>query len=162
MLIDGVRVDTSAAGGAILNQIPLALIDHIEIVYGAQSTLYGANAIGGVIQVFTKTGEGPPQFTASSGYGSYGTSINNATVSGSIDGNNKTRYSIGVSQENSTGFNTVAPNNACSSQNPKNDGCIFPTGPTGYTRLGTNAQLSQEWAKGQEFGVKIFASTNSY
>ena len=162
LLIDGVRVDTSAAGGPILNQIPLALIDHIEIVYGAQSTLYGANAIGGVIQVFTKSGEGPPQFSASSGYGSYGTSINNASVSGSIDGNNKTRYSIGVSQENSTGFNTVASNNACSSQNPKNGGCIFPTGATGYARLGTNAQLSQEWSKGQEFGVKIFASTNSY
>jgi vitamin B12 transporter len=162
LLIDGVRVDTSAAGGPILNQIPLALIDHIEIVYGAQSTLYGANAIGGVIQVFTKSGEGPPQLTASSGYGSYGTSINNASASGSIDGNNKTRYSIGVSQENSTGFNTVAPNNACSSQNPNNGGCIFPTGATGYTRLGTNVQLSQEWSKGQEFGVKVFASTNSY
>ena len=89
------------------------------------------------------------QFTASSGYGSYGTSTNNATVSGSIDGNNKTRYSIGVSQENSTGFNTVAPNNACSSQNPKNGGCIFPTGPTGYTGpAGTAANTGATGATG--------------
>jgi len=161
LLIDGVRVDSSAAGGPILNQIPLALIDHIEIVFGAQSTLYGANAIGGVIQVFTKNGGGPTQFTASSGYGSYGTSINNAAITGSLGDANKTKYALGFSQEHSAGFNTVASNNPCSSQKQVY-GCLFPTGATGYTRLGTTAQLSQEWQPGQELGVKVFATSNNY
>lgn len=162
LLIDGVRIDSSAAGGPILNQIPLALIDHIEIVFGAQSTLYGANAIGGVIQIFTKNGGGPTQFTASSGYGSYGTSINNASITGSLGDANKTKYSLGLSQENSTGFNTVGSNNTCTSQNPNNFGCVFPSGATGYTRLGTTGQFSQEWAAGQELGLKMFATSNSY
>jgi vitamin B12 transporter len=161
LLIDGVRVDSSAAGGPILNQIPLALIDHIEIVFGAQSTLYGANAIGGVIQVFTKNGGGPTQFTASSGYGSYGTSINNAAITGSLGDANKTKYSLGFSQEHSAGFNTVASNNPCSSQNQV-WGCLFPISATGYTRLGTTAQLSQEWQPGQELGIKVFATSNNY
>ena len=162
LLIDGVRIDSSAAGGPILNQIPLALIDHIEIVFGAQSTLYGANAIGGVIQIFTKNGGGPTQFTASSGYGSYGTSINNAAITGSLGDANKTKYAVGLSQEHSSGFNTVANNNPCTAQNPNNYGCVFPTGATGYTRLGATAQLSQEWQAGQELGVKVFTTSNSY
>ena len=162
LLIDGVRIDSSAAGGPILNQIPLALIDHIEIIFGAQSTLYGANAIGGVIQIFTKNGGGPTQFTASSGYGSYGTSINNAAVTGSLGDVNKTKYSVGFSQEHSAGFNTVASNNPCTTQNPNNYGCVFPSGATSYTRLGTTAQFSQEWQTGQELDVKIFATSNSY
>jgi vitamin B12 transporter len=41
-------------------------------------------------------------------------------------------------------------------------GCLFPTGATGYTRLGTTAQFSQEWQTGQELGVKLFATTNTY
>jgi vitamin B12 transporter len=158
LLIDGVRIDNSASGGGILNSIPLSLIDHIEIVFGAQGTMYGANAIGGVIQVFTKTGGGPTQFNASSGYGSYGTTMNNASLTGSINDINKTKYSIGVSQENSAGFNTVGLNNACSPS--KNNSCKYPMNATGYTRLGSTGQLSQEWARGQEFGVSIFASSN--
>lgn len=57
-----------------------------------------------------------------------------------IDDINKTAYSIGISQENSLGFNTVAPNNGCSpQQNPSRPyPCLFPTTNTGYTRLGTN------------------------
>ena len=50
VLIDGVKVD-SMGGGAIWNAIPLSLIDHIEIIYGPQSTFYGSDAMGGVIQI---------------------------------------------------------------------------------------------------------------
>ena len=58
VLIDGVRVDDSFSGGANWSVIPLNVIDHIEIIFGPQSSLYGADAIGGVIQIFTKRGEG--------------------------------------------------------------------------------------------------------
>ncbi len=77
-----------------------------------------------------------------------------------IDDINKTAYSIGISQENSLGFNTVAPNNGCSpQQNPSRPyPCLFPTTNTGYTRLGTNGQLSQEWSPGQELGLTFFAT----
>ena len=110
VLVDGVKID-SVGGGAIWDAIPLSLIDHIEIIYGAQSTFYGSDAMGGVIQIFTKKGGGPTQFEASSGYGTYNTSITNAAISGSLGKDSPTNYSIGISQENSAGFNTVAANN---------------------------------------------------
>ena len=57
-LIDGVRVGSSTSGLTSLQDIPLAQIERIEIVRGPRSSLYGADAIGGVIQVFTRRGEG--------------------------------------------------------------------------------------------------------
>lgn len=164
VLIDGVRMESSSLGGPIWNAIPVSSIDHIEIIYGPLSTMYGADAMGGVIQIFTKKGSAGTEINASTGYGTYGTSINNASISGTIDGVNKTAYSIGVSQENSLGFNTVAPNNGCSpQQNPNRPyPCLFPTTNTGYTRLGANGQISQEWSRGQELGLTFFGTKNSY
>lgn len=55
VLIDGIRYSSLSAGGAALNLLPADQIDRIEIVQGASgSSLYGSDAMGGVIQVFTK------------------------------------------------------------------------------------------------------------
>jgi len=56
VLIDGVRIGSITAGIAAFEQIPVEQIDHIEIVRGPRSSLYGADAVGGVIQIFTKHG----------------------------------------------------------------------------------------------------------
>jgi len=53
-LIDGVRVGSATSGLTSLQDIPLEQIERIEIVSGPRSSLYGADAIGGVIQVFTR------------------------------------------------------------------------------------------------------------
>jgi outer membrane receptor protein involved in Fe transport len=53
--------------------IPLDQIDRIEILRGPASSLYGADAIGGVVQVFTRRGTGALSGNASAGYGTYGT-----------------------------------------------------------------------------------------
>lgn len=154
VLIDGVRTQSSTLGGAVWSNIPVSLIDHIEIIFGPQSTFYGADALGGVIQIFTKRGDGPAKVSASTGYGTYGTSINNASISGSTEGVNKTRYSVGLSQENSTGFNTVAPNNPYYKR--------YPLTSSAYTREGFTSQLSQDWSEGQEFGLKFLATRDTY
>ena len=57
-LIDGIRVGSSTSGLTSLQDIPLSQIERIEIVRGPRSSLYGADAIGGVIQVFTRRGAG--------------------------------------------------------------------------------------------------------
>ena len=54
VLIDGRPVEGAALGAADLSEIPLSQIDHIEIVRGGLSSLYGPNALGGVINVITK------------------------------------------------------------------------------------------------------------
>jgi vitamin B12 transporter len=53
-LVDGVRIGSSTSGLAALQDIPLDSIDRIEIVRGPRSSLYGSEAIGGVIQIFTR------------------------------------------------------------------------------------------------------------
>ncbi|HEX7340786.1 MAG TPA: TonB-dependent receptor, partial [Rhodanobacteraceae bacterium] len=71
VLIDGVRVGSVGAGLAAWAQIPVDQIARIEIVRGPRSSLYGSDAIGGVIQIFTRhgtTGEGlVPSFRISGG-----------------------------------------------------------------------------------------------
>lgn len=71
VLLDGVRIDSVTAGTTEVDQLMLDQIDHIEVVRGNASSLYGSSAIGGVIQIFTKKGEGKPSFNFSTGYGSY-------------------------------------------------------------------------------------------
>ncbi|HEX6017647.1 MAG TPA: TonB-dependent receptor [Burkholderiaceae bacterium] len=58
VLIDGVRLNSATSGTNALEHIPLAQIDRIEVLRGPASSLYGADAIGGVIQIFTKTPDG--------------------------------------------------------------------------------------------------------
>ncbi|MBJ7379363.1 MAG: TonB-dependent receptor [Polynucleobacter sp.] len=148
VLIDGVRVDDSINGGANWSAIPITLIDHIEIIFGPQSSLYGADSIGGVIQIFTKEGDGPPKVSASTGYGAYGTSINEASIYGSTQGERKIRYSLSVSQTLSTGYNQIAVNNKY----------LTPGSRTGYVTDGVTGKVSQVWSKGQDIGVQFLQS----
>ena len=149
VLIDGVRIDDAINGGTNWSVIPLTIIDHIEIVFGPQSSLYGSDAIGGAVQIFTKKSDGPAKVGASFGYGSYGTSISEASINGSTQGDQKIRYSLAASQTLSMGFNTIAPNNK--------DG-LSASGRTGYVQDSITGRLSQEWSKGQEFGLQFLNS----
>ena len=56
LLVDGVRVSAETVGSPSLDNLPLEIVDRIEIVRGPMSSLYGNNAMGGVIQVFTRRG----------------------------------------------------------------------------------------------------------
>jgi len=157
VLIDGVRSEQSYMGGATWGNIPLSLIDHIEIIYGPQSSIYGADAIGGVIQIFTKKGEGPLKLSASTGFGSYGTSISDASLYGSTDGEKPIRYSLSVSQELSMGYPSVAGagNNHGPTYSLFNG---YPGERTGYSKVGSTGRLSQQWETGHEIGIQFFQS----
>ena len=86
VLIDGIRVNdpTSASGEFdFANLLPTA-IDRIEVLRGPQSALYGSDAIGGVVNIITRSGGGEPRREARLEGGSYGTVSSSATASGSI------------------------------------------------------------------------------
>ena len=84
VIIDGVVVnDPSGTGGGFdFANLDVADIERIEVLRGPQSTLYGADAIGGVINIITKRGSGDPKITASLEGGSFQTVRGTSTVSG--------------------------------------------------------------------------------
>jgi vitamin B12 transporter len=79
ILLDGIRISSATLGTAALQHLPLAQIERIEIVRGPRSSLYGSEAIGGVIQIFTRRASlGKPEINLQLGTGSnshYNTSI---------------------------------------------------------------------------------------
>src|SRR5918992_3372731 len=81
VLIDGVPVND--AGGAYdFSDLTTDNIERIEVIRGPQSALYGSNAIGGVIQIFTRRGRGPLQGDVSLTGGSFKTVEGHGAVSG--------------------------------------------------------------------------------
>jgi vitamin B12 transporter len=95
VLIDGIDVtDPSTPNGAFdFSQVLIADVARIEILRGPQSGLYGSDAIGGVILIETKKGEGPPHVTGTVEGGSFGTFNQSAGLSGAGDGY---RYAVDV------------------------------------------------------------------
>src|SRR6202022_5135893 len=72
-LLDGIPINQGLAGQFDFANLTTDNIDRIEVVRGPQSTIYGPRAMAGVIQIFTKRGEGTPEATLSSDGGSYDT-----------------------------------------------------------------------------------------
>ncbi len=147
VLVDGVRIGSSTTGAANWSAIPLTAIDHIEIVYGPLSSLYGADAIGGVIQIFTKKGQGAPAVTAFAGYGSDKTREADATLSGATGGEHSFSYAISAGKEKSDGFSATRP--GASGYNPDRDG---------YDKENVSGQFSLQLAPGYEAGALFLHS----
>ena len=104
VLIDGMRVGSATSGRASLENIPLERIERIEILRGAAAALYGPDAVGGVIQIFTRAPTQGLALSASVGVGSDGQQQAGASVRGTkgIIG-----YSLGVSHEKASGISVI-------------------------------------------------------
>jgi len=83
VLVDGVRVGSATLGTAAFQHLQPALIERIEIVRGPRSSLWGSEALGGVIHIFTRRGSGEtPRYSLDAGSGSYDTFEVTGGVSG--------------------------------------------------------------------------------
>lgn len=103
VLLDGVRINDpgNASGEFDFAAIPPALIDRIEVLRGPQSALYGSDAIGGVVNIITKSGVGAPTATIGMEGGSYGT-IN--AFGGASGRAGPWSYALGGAAQRSDGF----------------------------------------------------------
>jgi vitamin B12 transporter len=101
VMIDGMRVKSPTLGVTELTDISLDAIDRIEIVRGPQSTLHGADAIGGVVNIITKKGQGPPTSTVVLQGGSFETYRQQAALSGAY---NRFSYSLSGSHYDTRGY----------------------------------------------------------
>ncbi|OLF38319.1 TonB-dependent receptor [Psychrobacter sp. Cmf 22.2] len=120
VIIDGIRYGSISLGSPSLNLLAADQIDRIEVLYGASgSSIYGSDAMGGVIQVFTK-GNNVEQSNVSTtvGYGS-----NNhyqVGITGQLK-NDTSSLSLGVSRNETDGFNAIA-NSSSADYNTDDDG----------------------------------------
>lgn len=90
-LLDGVKVHSATGGGAPWQFIPTDLIQRVEVVRGPRSSLYGADAMGGVVQAFTLDPKHGQRGWIETGAGNFGTQKTSAGISGT-SGN--TRFSL--------------------------------------------------------------------
>jgi len=148
VLVDGIRLSAATTGFSAIEHIPLSQIEKIEIVRGPASSLYGQDAIGGVIQIFTKKGIDGFKPYVDIGYGSYNTSN---FKSGVRAGNNQTTYAINFAAMNSDGFSAFVPNpaNAANSKNLDKDG---------YKNYSLSSSLSHKINQDYEIDLQYFLS----
>jgi len=119
VLVDGVRVGSSTLGQAEFEAFSLAQIDRIEVLRGPASSLYGADAVGGVVQIFTRRGEGAPRANAAAEVGGYHSFRGDAGASGAVG---PWDYAISLGHEESRGVSAIAPGDQFGQFNPDADG----------------------------------------
>ncbi len=106
VLIDGVEMNDPISAGRSFDFANLTTdnIERIEILRGPQSTLYGSDAIGGVINIITKTGEGKPNGFFSVEGGSFKSFREAGGLNG---GNQRIKYSVGFSRQDTDGISAA-------------------------------------------------------
>jgi vitamin B12 transporter len=117
LLIDGMRLGSATTGAPSLDNLPLEAIESIEIVRGPMSALYGSDAVGGVIQVFTRRGrEGVhPNAKATVGSNRYGQFVGGVAMGeGSLDA------AVRVQHTETRGFSTTPA--GTTAHDPDDDG----------------------------------------
>ena len=127
VLIDGLRVNTAVQGLFDFAHLPLAQIERIEIVRGPRAALWGSDAIGGVIQIFTRN-NAKPYFEARAG--SYGHAGIDAGFAVNHD---DLHFSAGAGSDYQIGF---------SATNPDAGQYVYDADKDGYRNTHANVQLS--------------------
>jgi vitamin B12 transporter len=133
VLVDGQRISSATTGTSAIEHLPLEQIERIELLRGPAASLYGSDALGGVIQIFTRRGEGAPAPSLFVGAGRYGTLVSSAAYGGR---SGDTRFHVQIGQEHSSGFNDIkeAKGGLFDMYNPDRDG---------YDNKNFSASLSQ-------------------
>ena len=142
VMLDGIELNDpiTPSRSYDLAHLSTANIERIEILRGAQSTLYGSDALGGVINIITKQGRGNPSAHLFSLAGSYGTFLNSAEFEGSSD---TFHYALAVSYFRSNGFSAASTSYE---GNEEKDGYrnLNISGKAGL-RLQKNIELDLTW-----------------
>lgn len=107
ILVDGIEMNdpVNPSRSFDLAHFPLDNVERIEVLLGPQSTLYGSDAIGGIIHIITRKGEGKAKFSFASEAGSFGTLSIQAGMSGALQ---KAHYSLGISRLSTRGISAAS------------------------------------------------------
>jgi vitamin B12 transporter len=103
VLVDGQRIGSSTSGDSNLQHINIEQVERVEVLRGSRSVIYGSDAIGGVIQIFTRRGgQQGLQPRMHTGFGSNQTWERSLGLSG---GDERTRFNLGASLDETAGIN---------------------------------------------------------
>lgn len=152
VLIDGIKVGSATRGRTAFQHIPIEQIERIEVVRGPRASLYGSEAIGGVIQIFTRKGGGRLKPFFSAGTGSY----KNHSASAGISGGGKNGwFSASVSGNDARGFN------ACDGKpSPGGAGCFtIEPDKDGYENLSVSLRAGYRFGSGLEIDTHALRSS---
>ncbi|HEY4581429.1 MAG TPA: TonB-dependent vitamin B12 receptor [Lysobacter sp.] len=141
VLVDGVRMGSATSGLVSFQDIPVELIERIEIVRGPRSSLYGSEAIGGVIQIFTRRDAGAVTPRLSLGAGSRDTYEAGAGLGGRIG---RGWFGIDAARQQTRGYDACRASfsGGCFADEPDRDG---------YTRNSVSLRGGVDLATGLTF-----------
>lgn len=142
VLVDGVRINSATTGTNALEHLPLAQIERIEVLRGPASSLYGADAVGGVIQIFTRNARG---LQARASVGS--DSLRDAALGygGQAGG---TRWSLQAGAQSVRAFSATNAGNTFSFNDDRDP----------YRNRHAGVKLQQALADGHSLGLQALAS----
>ncbi|MCA1672459.1 MAG: TonB-dependent receptor, partial [Actinobacteria bacterium] len=147
VLIDGIRAGSATSGKTALQLIPIDQVERIEIVRGPRASLYGSEAVGGVIQFFTRKGGGALRPRFSAGGGSHATYQLAGGISG---GGDLGWFNLGASRIDTRGFN------ACSSTVAQPGGCFtFEPDDDGYSNNAGSARFGYRFENGLDLDARL-------
>ncbi len=151
ILVDGLRISSATQGSTALHAIPMEAVERIEVISGPTSSLYGSDALSGVIQIFTAQGSGTPAPTVFIGAGSHGTALASAGYGGQIG---DTRFNLRAGLEHSDGFSSIkeAGGGLFDMYNPDSDA---------YANRNADASVSHRISADLNLGARVFYSRNT-
>lgn len=144
VFVDGLRYNdpTTTKGQAQLEHLMVNDIDRIEIIKGAQSGIWGANAVAGVINIITKKATDKLRIGTMAEYGSYATTKVGANISQKI---NALSYYFGANQIKTNGFSSLTPKG----KNPED------YESDGYENQTVNAKISYDFTSSDTLNAQL-------
>lgn len=143
VLVDGMRIGSATLGYAQLEGLGLATVERIEILRGPGSSLYGADAVGGVVHVITRQGAPGRQLSAELGVGGYGSRQGALSLTGA---DAAWDFALTLGHERSDGVSAVRPDDVWGTYNPDADG---------YRLDSAQARLGFKPAAGHRIGLAL-------
>ncbi|MGY5451766.1 TonB-dependent receptor domain-containing protein [Agarivorans sp. MS3-6] len=139
-LIDGVRINTATSGGAQMSLLPLEFVERIEIIRGARASIYGADAVGGVINIITRPDFGSESLGLKAALGTQ----NSAKLAGRATGliGDNTQYNLVLSADQSDGYDIRPQDNLNEDYGYETFGGLFSV----------DHQFNQAW-RGRVFAI---------
>ncbi|AMM82966.1 hypothetical protein AZF01_00105 [Martelella sp. AD-3] len=154
VLVDGMRVASATAGSAYLSNIPLSAIARVEIAEGAHSAEWGADAIGGVVNIITKDGSACANgqaicTTVETGvtwpWGGFGTVATRGITDSGVD------FNLGLSILGTEGYDFTTP------ENP-----VHEAGRDGFLQGSFNYAIGKDFTWGRLYSEGFYARSNPH